>query len=53
MKMYIEMFKNIDLRPCELVAIREIAGISETAPVEVSCIRRERVTAIYRNMGNL
>lgn len=25
MKMYIEMFKNIDLRPCELVAIREIA----------------------------
>lgn len=23
---YIEMFKNIDLRPCELVAIREIAA---------------------------
>lgn len=26
MKKYIEMFKNIDLRPCELVAIREIAA---------------------------
>lgn len=26
MKKYIAMFKNIDLRPCELVAIREIAA---------------------------
>lgn len=28
MKQYIEMFKDIDLRPCELVAIREIAAVT-------------------------
>ena len=54
MKKYIEMFKNIDLRPCELVAIREIAAEYRRQLLLKYHVSDEKELQPYnRNMGNL